>query len=658
MYYRSPSFLLSAGGSFLNSGYGHDELDIGKDAWEQTSRAQATTLIPTRTDTEFHDLLRFEPYPDPPEDPFADDPEDPDRFHTTCVNIGVHRDLIAGVNLRPAEKKTVIEHSTTASPALADHKDRLRVAWKGTGNDNLNVATVQATDLYGRDGPGGPEGLDGVEGVKDVVTLGETSDAAPALASHKGRLFIAWKGSGNNQLNLGVLEKEEGEPDSQLELRAKITLGDSSEYGPSLVSHAGRLFLAWTGEGNEQLNVAKVALFASTAGAFGIEGLEDKIVLGDTSEATPALASHGGRLFLAWKGSGNDNINMLVSGDGGASFHGKRVLDETSSRGPSLVSHAGRLFLAWRGSGNESLNVAKIVLVGSTTGGSGIEGLEAKVVLGEISTEAPALGSRGRLLCLAWKGEGGDNLNFRVSRNGTFAAGGPWFFCDRSDLGFYLAAYRTPPARPDDLDPVAETLGFVHVIESEVMDFETFRKQTLELNSGLPAKLEYGASYEFVSPLGVGYWIWFQMAGQKYQSRVVAGLLGPVSFLDPIETINDFSFLPLVSGSYLASPGGHDGLIEIRTPGCEKSPLVLDFRGHVPAIHDNVKACPQPWLDRADALKALAESLASQDRKKEASEAMRDRVALYQHLVDADPAEGEYQDALARAKADATAFWT
>jgi hypothetical protein len=131
IYYHSPSFLLSAGGSFLNSGYGRDEIDIGVESWEQTSRAQATTLIPTRADTRFHDLIRFEPYPDPFVDPYADDPEDPDTLRTRAVNIGVDRGLIAGANLRPAEKKTIVEHATTTSPALALHGDRLLMAWKG-----------------------------------------------------------------------------------------------------------------------------------------------------------------------------------------------------------------------------------------------------------------------------------------------------------------------------------------------------------------------------------------------------------------------------------------------------------------------------------------------------------------------------------------------
>src|SRR5262249_7339670 len=145
IYYSSPSFLLSAGGNFLNSGYGHDEIDVGVEAWEQTSRAQATTLIPTRADAKFHDLIRFEPSPAPQAHPSAEEPDAPAPLRARSVTIGVPRGLAAGATLRPAEKKTVVEHSSSASPALALHNDRLLMAWKGSGNDNLNVAKVQGT---------------------------------------------------------------------------------------------------------------------------------------------------------------------------------------------------------------------------------------------------------------------------------------------------------------------------------------------------------------------------------------------------------------------------------------------------------------------------------------------------------------------------------
>lgn len=173
IYYRSPSFLITAGGSFLNSGYGHDELTIPftkKFAWEQSSRAQATTLIPTRAYPAFGDLIRFQPFLDPTIDPYAKDRDHPEMFHTVSVNTAVHRGLMAGANLRPGDRSQVAGQTTKHAPALALHlpppaqPDQpavpvLMTAWKGSGNSALNTARVQTTSLFG---------LDGVEGIRDL----------------------------------------------------------------------------------------------------------------------------------------------------------------------------------------------------------------------------------------------------------------------------------------------------------------------------------------------------------------------------------------------------------------------------------------------------------------------------------------------------------
>jgi hypothetical protein len=624
VYHRSPSFLLSAGGSFLNSGYGHDEIDVFVQAFEQTSRAQATTLIPTRGDTRsFHDLIRFEPYPDPAVDPYADDPDDPDTLHSRGVAMGVHRGIIAGANLRPAERKRVLEQSTSEAPALASHDGRLLVAWKGSGNDNVNVAKAQATTLLG---------IDGVEGVEEKAVLGETTDRSPTLASHNGRVFLAWRGSGNDQLNLAFSD------DGGRTFKGTRTLSDSSDHAPALASHAGRLLLAWTGRGNDKLNVAKVVLFANTAGGFGIEGLEDKVVLDETSSDAPALASNQGRLFLAWKGSGNDNLNVAVSEDGGMSLRAKRTLPETSSHRPALASHTGRLFLGWKGSGNDQLNVAHVVLLGSTAGATGFE-LEGKVVLPETSGEPPALASNGELLLVAWKDEEDDNLGLRVSRDGTFRppgvrispdgtfrTPGPWIFCDLSRLGFYLAAYRAAVARPEDLDDPPDNLGIVYAREAKGMDFETFRRLTLERNRDLPAAIEFGSFHEFHPPDGGRFLVSFQLTDQPQQPRVV-----------DLDDVIDFGTLPLVRGEYMEATD-HVGRIEIRDPGCLSAPVVLDFRNaEAPERVDNLAACPQPWVDRAQALLDLAGRLSERGDHIGARLALVDRADVFAQLAAANP---------------------
>jgi hypothetical protein len=89
IYYSSPAFLMSAGGMYLNSGYGGDEFT----KYKQVSIAQSTTLVPTRTEATFAELIRFDPYP-------GDRDEDGEpRLQRDAVNTGVHLGFACGANL-------------------------------------------------------------------------------------------------------------------------------------------------------------------------------------------------------------------------------------------------------------------------------------------------------------------------------------------------------------------------------------------------------------------------------------------------------------------------------------------------------------------------------------------------------------------------------
>ena len=94
IYFRSPSFLLSAGGIFLNSGMGHDEYPVIR--FKDSAVALSTTVIPTKADVRFEELIRFDPYP-------ADDNELSVGSHASgkrAVNTGVHMGFACGANLR------------------------------------------------------------------------------------------------------------------------------------------------------------------------------------------------------------------------------------------------------------------------------------------------------------------------------------------------------------------------------------------------------------------------------------------------------------------------------------------------------------------------------------------------------------------------------
>src|SRR5207249_3816642 len=118
----------------------------------------------------------------------------------------------------------------------------------------------------------------------------------------------------------------------------KRILSATSNGAPALASNAERLLLAWTGPGDGRLNVAPITLSASGS---GIEDIANAVVLSDTSSDAPALASHDGRLFLAWKGLDDNRLNVMFSDDGGRTFKGKRIVSATSDRAPALASHGG-----------------------------------------------------------------------------------------------------------------------------------------------------------------------------------------------------------------------------------------------------------------------------------------------------------------------------
>jgi hypothetical protein len=105
--------------------------------------------------------------------------------------------------------------------------------------------------------------------------------------------------------------------------------------------------------------------------------------------------------------------------------------------------------------------------------------------------------------------------------------------------------------------------------------------------------------------------------------------------VDPLGLFGARATLPLVSGEYMTSlGGGHDGLIEIRQPGGEAVPLVLDYRdAKHPIRTENKAAFAQPWIDRTLALFALASRLDQLARPRDTHAALADGVLLYDEML-------------------------
>jgi hypothetical protein len=220
------------------------------------------------------------------------------------------------------------------------------VAWTGVGAGALNVARVDVSE---------PSPAT-VLGISKNVTLPETSAAGPAISGDEnGNIFLAWTGQ-DEHLNLAI------SADRGATWPQKFTFDETSSHGPALISHAGgRLMLAWKGSGNENLNVARVQLESvGNPSSLVVKGLLKKMIVPDTSDYAPSVATYDDLLLLAWTGEGAGSLN-LAGPVGDTSAYGKRVFEsETSDDGPALTSHRSRLLLAYRGSGNEDLNVVAV----------------------------------------------------------------------------------------------------------------------------------------------------------------------------------------------------------------------------------------------------------------------------------------------------------
>ena len=217
------------------------------------------------------------------------------------------------------------------------------VAWTGT-DDRVCLASLG-------------EGV-----VRWKLVLGATSPCAPAVAELPGGdLLVAWTGE-DEFVNLAVV-------DARGRIRNQVVTRQTSESAPALAVDLSRdrAYAAWRGTGNDQLNVAPVRLNGVQAGAATVGSRLDATTLNDeTTDTGPSLAVVGHQVVLGWKGAGNENLNLMVSTDSGASFTHKHTSGERSEHAPALacVTHGwGRqrqeiLVVAWRGVGNDRLNLA------------------------------------------------------------------------------------------------------------------------------------------------------------------------------------------------------------------------------------------------------------------------------------------------------------
>src|SRR5208283_1152348 len=84
----------------------------------------------------------------------------------------------------------------------------------------------------------------------------------------------------------------------------------------------------------------------------------EKKAFSATSSLSPALAFLKGRLYVAWRGSGEAHRLNIMYSDNGQTFGHRYVSEEDSDAAPALAVFNDALYIAWKGMGNNNLNVA------------------------------------------------------------------------------------------------------------------------------------------------------------------------------------------------------------------------------------------------------------------------------------------------------------
>jgi hypothetical protein len=289
-------------------------------------------------------------------------------------------------------------------PALAVLDNRLYIAWVGSGNDHLNIMpsidvgggvvgfdsnakvvvdVAEISEVQSLGGPGLTSTSDGLlllawthnggSGGGATSMFGiyfdqtfnrrgftasvDTSDDGPAITNWAAGNGIntAWKGSGNNNLNVM----------SMMDTFTKSTSVETSPHRPALCTSQWPNFaihMAWTGEGDGELNIMQMVNSNPFVGAppFNTEfDSATKVTIADqTSPSAPAIASLGKALYLCWRGTGNNKINVMGMHQG-TGDRDKKTSDRTTGHHPAIVEYRGRLFVGWTGE-DDHLNVAQM----------------------------------------------------------------------------------------------------------------------------------------------------------------------------------------------------------------------------------------------------------------------------------------------------------
>ncbi|MEM3341456.1 MAG: hypothetical protein QW728_02060 [Thermoplasmata archaeon] len=241
----------------------------------------------------------------------------------------------------------------------------------------------------------------------DIVakaTLEETSNYTPSIAYGNDKFLLAWTGA-DGRLNVML-------SGDALQWREKRTLNEKSTYGPSITFFNGKFVMAWVEIEKKLLgqNIEKIHIMQSVDGNTWMNKVTIKNEKGEEDvdvRDTPGITTCGNRLYLAWRNKKN-NLNMMMSLNG-VEWVNKRTLTEISESGPDLIGFNDNIVMAWRIMGSNKIGL----MIGDTS-----KTLQKTTTVEEVTGAKPAIFVHDGKICIAWEELGTSTICIIKSNDG------------------------------------------------------------------------------------------------------------------------------------------------------------------------------------------------------------------------------------------------
>ncbi|MCK2213791.1 hypothetical protein MF672_008315 [Actinomadura sp. ATCC 31491] len=224
-----------------------------------------------------------------------------------------------------SEDQRFVDHFTASGAALAEYRDRLYVAHRGSDGDSaLWWAVYDAEQGWS----------------EDQRFPRHFSASAPALAVYDDQLYCVHRGADQDSA-LWWARWDGSQWSQDARLPRHFSAGS-----PALAGYDGKLWCVHRGAHDD-------SLWWTTWD--GGQWSEDQRFPRHASRSNPALAVFRGHLYCVHRGAGDDTALWWTRWDGSSWSPDERLPGHFSAEGPALTVYKDRLYVVHRGAADQSL---------------------------------------------------------------------------------------------------------------------------------------------------------------------------------------------------------------------------------------------------------------------------------------------------------------